>query len=313
MLSMIPPSDPLFNPFTSDPPQSQKESEKAQVNEGDEKDSEVVATETEIHPSLHVPPEEVAQPRKFKEVPSLAGVEFGSARWSPIEQEILLAFLQQDGNYAKLKLRAKATWKELEILFAGRRTWNAIKGQWNDMKKRFDEVQAQINSTGSGLRDEQQWRGMLSSWIKNKCPYFVEIADILQRDKTATPPMASETGGKKSRVTLADMNNPATLEILDEEEEDTEQEETQYQPPQGGKKHPREGGMRKRKRDDAFRGSSSALDRFTSEFSEIGRKRLALDERRLIFEESQRAHEKELQEGRIRELQLQIDLARFKQ
>jgi len=98
---------------------------------------------------LNIPPDKVGSKRKGK--------------WSKEEREALLGWLSDDRNYARVKTKGKRVWLDLAQdngLFCGTRTWSAIKGQWEDWKKKYDIAKRRVESTGEGQKDEEQWASM---------------------------------------------------------------------------------------------------------------------------------------------------------
>lgn len=138
--------------------------------------------------------------------------------------------------------------------------------------------------------------------------------------------MASETGGKKPRITMANVTSIKTLNLVDSDEE-----ESKNHPPQGGKKDPRAGkGKRnKRKRDNTEekveapgKSNGHGIDRFSDVFAFANSERLlqqqkefdrrmALKEREMKIREDElkqrkedRILEREMQAERMRELEI---------
>jgi hypothetical protein len=95
-----------------------------------------------------------------------AGQEAGikkKGKWARKEREALLGWLSEGENYRRVKTKGKSVWKDLAQhngLFQGTRSWNGIKSQWEDLKKKYDAASERVNSTGEGDKSESQWTSM---------------------------------------------------------------------------------------------------------------------------------------------------------
>jgi hypothetical protein len=152
-------------------------------------------------------------------------------KWSKEEREALLGWLSDGGNYARVKTKGKRVWMDLaqdKGLFCGTRSWSAIKGQWEDWKKRYEAAKRRVESTGEGQKEKEQWPSMesrkcsnysipynltnnyLAEWLNNQCPNYRWIAEILQKDKSFTAPLCLSSEDHRQRVSsmalMADRN-----------------------------------------------------------------------------------------------------------
>ena len=130
-------------------------------------------------------------------------------KWSKEEREALLGRLSDAGNYTRVKTKGKRVWVDLaqdKGLFCGTRSWSAIKGQWEDWKKKYEAAKRRIESTGEGLKEEEQWSSMesrkcsnysilsnvtndyIAEWLNNQRPNYRWIAELLQTDKSFNVP-----------------------------------------------------------------------------------------------------------------------------
>lgn len=292
-------------------------------------------TDELVLPSMLIPPKTVWKPQQLSI--DLDNFEKVSKTWQPRELEALIGYFQRDGVYAKLKLDSTAFWENMSVtVFRGLRSASACATQWKRAKNNFNKIQLRIHKTGEGMKEEEfmrsdeQWTGM-RGWIQRECPYFSEIADILQRDKTFAPPMASDSAGPgKCRITRAQStaNTDTPFEWSESEAED--------HPPQGGKKNPRATNT-KRKRDED-NGSSlldlpqqllqmhqesivarqkkaekdaiaqERLEKAQARSEALQRELLEIKREKLRADAEARQHERELQEGELRKLEMQLRL-----
>lgn len=110
----------------------------------------------EITPAIQIPPRTIWAPRELK--PDLENCErVAGQTWSETEKEALISYFQRDGTYAKMKVDAHKVWKDLEVFFKGKRTFGAIRSQWETMKSDFLATEKKINMTGAGIKDDEEW------------------------------------------------------------------------------------------------------------------------------------------------------------
>lgn len=266
-----------------------------------------------------------------------------SPNWVADEWETLLAILSQESQYARMKFSTGDTfWDEIALeCFYGTRTGNAVKQGWERLKKKFTAAQKRIRATGEGERDEQTWNEFRGGWLGKECPYYAEVADILQRDKTFTPPMASDVGGV-CKITFAvptaakaDVEEDATpfeWDTSDHEGAETQIADEEDHPPQGGKKDPHSNNQKRKRgldlgaldeipeqilrsqkerkldREERKRDRQEDLELRREEFQFRKDQALQKEER----EAKQRAHEMELQDKKLQQLEMELRLAEMR-
>lgn len=129
--------------------------------------------------------------------------QLSGKRWSNQDLELLLEWFAGSRNLELYKTKAKdALAKISSDVFDGRRTPSSIKAKWDSMKDRHRDARARLESTGEGefnlqelQMDGEKWNNIQQKWLNKMCPYFEELDDILQRDKSYTPYYVSESGG----------------------------------------------------------------------------------------------------------------------
>ncbi|RPA79517.1 hypothetical protein BJ508DRAFT_308279 [Ascobolus immersus RN42] len=267
----------------------------------------------DIFPSIQAPPRDVQQPKELAAhvlaiEPEAIG-KVSKKHWKAVEDEAILGYFQRPGMFSRMKTHPNVIWKEMcSDIFQGTRSWKAIQTRWIRLREQFADVERKIKSTGEGEKDPDQWASMLTGWIHRECPNYTEIADILQRDKTYAPPMASEMGGPTARVTRDDEGEGNT-ELSSDSDDSDDEDEDDVHPPQGGKKDPLKTGKKlKRKRGN----QQGATDDLSSEFLKIQRERLAIQREEFEARRAQREHELLLEERRMNSLRVQLQIEQLR-
>jgi len=238
---------------------------------------------------LNIPQDNIGIPRKGK--------------WSKEEREALLGWLSDGGNYTRVKTKGKQVWVDLahkKGLFCGTRSWSAIKGQWEDWKKKYEVAKRRVESTGEGLKEEEQWSSMesrryyysipftvtndyIAEWLNNQCPNYRWIAEILQKDKSFNAPFVIEIGGSSTRSIVNGIDDGLEPEEIDSISE-WESENDSIHPPAGSQKIPLKG---KRRRSKEMTGTKAVKKIKKSEevaiMEEIGQQRLLQEKEKLEY------------------------------
>lgn len=287
--------------------------------------------------STAVQPLPKAPPPAVKPIASpLVAVKSGP--WSVDERDLLLAWLGGNlSNYEEFKMKLKSTCLKLSSeTFSGSRTADGIKGQWDQMKKKYSKAKERLQSTGEGQRDDvEKWSSIKLSWLDKMCPHYEQIDDILKRDKSITPLFVSEVGGD----TVVEFINGERQQEEEEEEEDnnvdldwtpTDDEDSDVHPPAGGQKIPKPKstpsnipikkgeskgvgakGLKKRKHsaaEDAMEGIQEKRIRFEKKRLQYERERDDKNFRFLRKKEDNR-HEESLLRFRLLEKKIELQLA----
>ena len=186
-------------------------------------------------------------------------------------------------------------------LFCGTRSWSAIKGQWKDWKKKYEAATRRIESTGEGLKEEEQWssvecrkcsnysilsnvtNGYIAEWLNNQCPNYRRIAEILQTDKSFNAPFVIEIGGSSTRSVVNGVDDGLEPEEIESVSE-WESEGDSIHPPAGRQEIPSRG---KRRRSKEMTGTKAVKKNKKSEeaviIEEIGQQRLLQEKEKFDY------------------------------
>lgn len=230
------------------------------------------------------------------------------ASWSDEDIELLLEWFGSDLSHMELyKTKPKDAHEKIaRDVFDGRRTPNSIKSKWESLKEKHREARAKLESTGEGefnlqelQEDEEKWVSIQEKWLRKLCPYFEELEDILQRDKSYTPHYVSETSGTthlqlynngrdSSQVNDTQLTTSTQVDDTDNDDDDDDH------PPTGGQKN-----SLKRGQSSGKGGSTGLKKRKTSNSGEeLVREqqaaRLKLDTARFGYERERDAADREL-------------------
>lgn len=219
------------------------------------------------------------------------GVKVKGGQWTMQEREMLLDWLANNlTNIADLKTHFRSTCTKISVeVFAGARTADGIKGQWEGMKRKYQRAKERLQSTGEGQReDEEKWASIKLGWLNQLCPFYEQIDDILRRDKSVTPLYISEVGGEEGMefVEGVRQQDVSVVSEIDWVASDLEEDDDVH-PPAGGSKLP----VRK---DDRKKGETKGIgagalkkrkaSAMEDKFDSIHKQRMAFEEKKLIYE-----------------------------
>jgi len=105
-------------------------------------------------------------------------------RWSENDKLRLLGYLAENlRNYEEFKVNGARVAERIAVeVLGGRRTGEAVRGQWESLKRKYHTTSLRLRSTGEGQRDDvEKWRSIKLGWLDDMCPHYELIDDILQR------------------------------------------------------------------------------------------------------------------------------------
>lgn len=112
--------------------------------------------------------------------------------WTDDDRLLLLSWMSENlRNYEDFKVNpGKVADKIARTVLDGRRTGEAVRGQWEQMKKKHRAATQKLRATGEGQREDlEKWTSIKMQWLDKLCPYYDAIDDVLQRYVFANHPL----------------------------------------------------------------------------------------------------------------------------
>jgi hypothetical protein len=135
-------------------------------------------------PNIHRDPNSEAVPDSMSDSLQSDDVVVVPRGWAEDDRLLLLGFLSENlRNHEGFKVNPVRVADRIatEVL-SGRKTGDAVRAQWDYLKKKHNTATVRLRSTGEGQRDDmEKWSSIKLSWLDKMCPWYEEIDDILQR------------------------------------------------------------------------------------------------------------------------------------